>query len=148
MGNLGFLYKVGEVSLLLLVKSFHLQSLEASVFQGFCKSKFATALPSPFATPYNSFKMSDTTNLTHGTGHGTGYGNATLLANPQLCTLQTCDLSMASFFYIPTLAGNAIYAGIFGAYLLAQLYLGIKHRTWGYMVAMILGLVSSPSSSY
>lgn len=81
-------------------------------------------------------------NLTHSTGHGTGYGNATLLANPELCTLQTCDLSMSSFLYLPTVAGNVIYAIIFGALLIAQLWLGIKHRTWGYMIAMIFGLVS------
>lgn len=88
--------------------------------------------------------MSDATNLTHSTGHGTGYGNATLLTNPHLCTLQTCDLSLASFLYLPTVAGNAIYAGIFGLYVLIQLYLGIKHKTWGYMIAMILGLVYPP----
>lgn len=50
---------------------------------------------------------------------------------------------MASFLYLPTVAGNGIYAGIFGIYVALQLYLGIKHKTWGYMVAMILGLVSS-----
>ena len=79
-------------------------------------------------------------NLTHSTGHGTGYGNATLLANPELCTLQTCDLSMASFLYLPTVAGNGLYAGLFGVFIVGQLYLGIRHRTWGYMGAMILGL--------
>ncbi|CAM1503135.1 Fc.00g079110.m01.CDS01 [Cosmosporella sp. VM-42] len=80
-------------------------------------------------------------NLTHSYGNGSGYGNMTLLENPELCTLQTCDLSLASFLYIPTLPGNAIYAGIFGLLLLGQLYLGVKHKTWGYMVAMILGLL-------
>jgi hypothetical protein len=80
-------------------------------------------------------------NLTHNNGNGTGYGNATLLENPELCTLQTCDLSMASFLYIPTLAGNALYTAIFGVFLVGQLYLGIKHKIWGYMTAMILGLV-------
>jgi cell shape-determining protein MreD len=61
--------------------------------------------------------------------------------NPELCTLETCDLSMASFLYLPTLPGNAIYAAIFGIYIVAQLFLGIKHKTWGYMVAMVLGLL-------
>lgn len=81
-------------------------------------------------------------NLTHSTGHGTGEGNATLLANPYLCTLDTCDLSMASFLYLPTVAGNSIYAAIFAIYLIAQLYLGIRHKVWGYMSAMILGLLA------
>lgn len=80
-------------------------------------------------------------NLTHSTGHGTGYGNITLLNNPELCTLQTCDLSMSSFLYLPTLPGNAVYAAIFGLLLIGQIFLGIKYKTWGYMVAMIFGLV-------
>lgn len=80
-------------------------------------------------------------NLTHSNGHGTGYGNITLLMNPKLCTLETCDLSMASFLYLPTRPGNAIYAAIFAIYIVTQLFLGIKHKTWGYMVAMVLGLL-------
>jgi hypothetical protein len=80
-------------------------------------------------------------NLTYSTGHGTGYGNATLLKNPELCTLETCDLSMASFMYLPTVPGNAIYAAIFGMYIVVQLFLGMKHKTWGYMVAMVTGLI-------
>lgn len=54
---------------------------------------------------------------------------------------------MSSFLYLPTVAGNALYAGIFGVYVLLQLYLGIKHKTWGYMIAMILGLVRPPLPS-
>ncbi|KAK0107329.1 hypothetical protein ONS95_004023 [Cadophora gregata] len=80
-------------------------------------------------------------NLTHSNGHGTGYGNQTLLENPNLCTLDTCDLSLASFLYIPTLPGNVLFAAIFGIYLVAQIFLGIKHKTWGYMVAMVMGLL-------
>jgi hypothetical protein len=48
---------------------------------------------------------------------------------------------MASFSYLPSLPGNAIYAAIFVIYIVAQLCLGIKHKTWGYMVAMVTGLV-------
>ncbi|RAL58755.1 hypothetical protein DID88_009170 [Monilinia fructigena] len=81
------------------------------------------------------------TNLTHSDGDGAGYGNITLLMNPHLCTLDTCDLSLASFEYLPTVAGNTIYAVVFGILLFAQLGLGIKFKTWGYMVAMIFGLI-------
>jgi len=38
-------------------------------------------------------------------------------------------------------AGNAIYAAIFGILLVAQLGLGIKYRTWGFMVGMACGLI-------
>lgn len=48
---------------------------------------------------------------------------------------------MASFMYLPTVPGNAIYAAIFGIYIIAQLFLGFKHKTWGYMVAMVTGLI-------
>ncbi|KAI9644234.1 phospholipid-translocating ATPase rsb1 [Ciborinia camelliae] len=80
-------------------------------------------------------------NLTHSYGHGTGYGNKTLLLNPHLCTLQTCDLSMSSFDYLPTVPGNVIFAAIFGIFFIAQIGLGIKFKTWGYTVAMIFGLI-------
>jgi hypothetical protein len=42
--------------------------------------------------------------------------------------------------YVPTLAGNAIYAVAFGLLLVAQLGLGTKYKTWGFMVGMICGL--------
>jgi hypothetical protein len=48
---------------------------------------------------------------------------------------------MASFDYIPSLGGNAIFAAIFGVLIIGQLYFGVRHKIWGYMCAMILGLV-------
>jgi hypothetical protein len=83
-------------------------------------------------------------NLTHSNGDGTGYGNVTLLLDPELCTLQTCDLTLSSFRYIPTLPGNATYAGVFALLLVAQFFLGIRYKAWSYMVAMLLGLVRTP----
>jgi hypothetical protein len=83
-------------------------------------------------------------NLTYATGRGTGVGNQTLIESPWLCTLQTCDLSLASFRYLPTLPGNAIYSAIFGVLLIGQLWRGIQYKTWGYTTAMILGLVCLP----
>ncbi|KAH8687526.1 RTA1 like protein-domain-containing protein [Tricladium varicosporioides] len=80
-------------------------------------------------------------NLTHSSGHGTGYGNKTLLMMPHLCTLETCDLSLASFDYLPTVPGNGIFAGIFALFAIIQLFFGIKYKTWGYMSAMIIGLI-------
>jgi hypothetical protein len=73
--------------------------------------------------------------------NNTGYGNLTLLANPASCNLNTCDLTLAPIDYIPSLAGNAFYCAIFGLYLFINIYLGIKHKTWGYGVAMFFGLV-------
>ncbi|KAG9232288.1 putative sphingoid long-chain base transporter RSB1 [Amylocarpus encephaloides] len=43
--------------------------------------------------------------------------------------------------YIPNLPGNAVVAAIFAIFIVGQLFLGIKHKTWGYMIAAILGLL-------
>jgi hypothetical protein len=56
-----------------------------------------------------------------------------------ICTLETCTIDYAYVHYIPTLAGNAIYLAIFAVLLIAQIYLGIHHRTWGFMAGMIGG---------
>lgn len=68
-----------------------------------------------------------------------------LIKNPtipdDLCTLQTCSLLQAHFQYIPTLAGNALYLGIFGLLLAVQVFIGVKHRTWGFLGGMIGGVV-------
>lgn len=63
------------------------------------------------------------------------------LQNTVNCTLETCPLSCAQVDYLPTLAGNALYAAAFGLLLIAQLGLGIKYKTWGFMVGMICGLL-------
>jgi hypothetical protein len=67
-------------------------------------------------------------------------GNDTLRLHPYLCTLQTCDLTLSSFDYRPTVVGNGLIAVIFLIFLIAQIFFGVKHKTWGYMTAMLLGL--------
>jgi len=59
-----------------------------------------------------------------------------------LCTLKTCCLAQSSFLYRPTLGGNTFFAVLFGLLIFAQIAFGIRYRTWGYMSAMILGLLS------
>lgn len=62
---------------------------------------------------------------------------------PELyCSKGFCPLSLAQITgYVPSLAGNALYLAIFAALLLAQLFLNVKHRTWGFLTGMIGGLV-------
>ena len=64
-----------------------------------------------------------------------------LLAEPDLCTLQTCPLVLAHVQYVPSLAGNALYLSIFGLALVIQIGLGYYYRTWGYLAAMFDGIV-------
>ncbi|KAG9232377.1 RTA1 like protein-domain-containing protein [Amylocarpus encephaloides] len=80
-------------------------------------------------------------NLTHETHTGQSFGNATLLADPSLCTLSTCDLSLASFSYIPNLAGNTIFTVIFALLFVSQAYLGITRKSWGFMICLLFGLL-------
>ncbi|KAL9117753.1 MAG: hypothetical protein Q9187_005708 [Circinaria calcarea] len=60
--------------------------------------------------------------------------------NPELCTLQTCSLDQANYDYIPTLAGNSLFTAIFGILVLAQVFFGIRYRTWGFLVGMFCGI--------
>jgi hypothetical protein len=72
--------------------------------------------------------------------------NQTLLNDPTLCTPCTCPtiidgFQLASTQYYPTVAGNALFAGIFVALLLCQLIFGVRFRTWGYLIGMTGGLL-------
>ncbi|KAG4438497.1 hypothetical protein IFR05_006020 [Cadophora sp. M221] len=68
-------------------------------------------------------------------------GNITLILNNELCTLETCDLSLGQLEYLPSVWGNSVFIGIFGLLITAHLWLGIKHKTWGFMVGLLLGTV-------
>lgn len=56
------------------------------------------------------------------------------------CTLDTCPLSLANFTYVPTLAGNATYLAIFALLLPIQVFLGVRYRTWGFLLGMFGGI--------
>ncbi len=71
----------------------------------------------------------------------TAYINTTLYNEPWLCTFDTCPASWASVQYDPSLAGNAIYLGIFSLVLVIQVLLGVSFRTWSFLSAMIGGEV-------
>lgn len=67
--------------------------------------------------------------------------NATLIEDPNLCTLDTCPLDLANIDYVPSLAGNLIFIAVFGLVLIAQLGIGIRYKTWSYLIAMTGGLL-------
>lgn len=59
---------------------------------------------------------------------------------PALCTYATCSVEeYGQLRYIPSLAGNAFYVGIFALASIAQIFLGASHRTWGFMVGVLAG---------
>jgi hypothetical protein len=56
-----------------------------------------------------------------------------------ICTLDTCPITDAYVEYIPSLAGNATYLSIFAILWCAQMYQGIRYRTWGFLTGMAVG---------
>jgi hypothetical protein len=93
----------------------------------FVKGRPTLFIPTDGLTGYNQF-------------NNTGYGNLTLLEDQTLCSLTNCDFTLATFDYRASLGGNSLYAAIFGIYLIVNIYLGLRHKTWGYMAAMCIGL--------
>ncbi|KAL4974922.1 RTA1 like protein-domain-containing protein [Aspergillus desertorum] len=67
--------------------------------------------------------------------------NETLLENTELCTLETCPLSLGMVQYLPLLWCQILFMAIFGAAIIPQLGFGIRYKTWTFMVAMVLGLI-------
>ncbi|KAJ5918289.1 RTA1-domain-containing protein [Penicillium verhagenii] len=65
-------------------------------------------------------------------------GNA---SNTDNCTLATCPITDAYVYYIPSLAGNAFYLALFAVFLILQLGLGIRYKTWGFLAGLFGGLV-------
>ena len=58
------------------------------------------------------------------------------------CTYDTCSVEKyGQIRYIPSFDGNALYLALFCIFLICQLWMGIKHRTWGYLLGMFGGLV-------
>lgn len=39
------------------------------------------------------------------------------------------------------LEGSAFFLAIYAGAIIPQLYFGIRHKTWGFLVSMVLGLV-------
>jgi hypothetical protein len=54
----------------------------------------------------------------------------------------TCPVEGTLYGYTPSLAANAFFAGFFGLALLLQIYLGIRYKTWTYMIAIGLGCLA------
>lgn len=59
---------------------------------------------------------------------------------PSKCTINTCPSSFRQIQYTPNLAGNAFYLAVFCLILVAQIFFGIRHKTWGFLAGMIGGL--------
>ncbi|RSL51444.1 hypothetical protein CEP54_011403 [Fusarium duplospermum] len=60
-----------------------------------------------------------------------------------VCTLDTCSVEDWGYVrYRPTVAGNAVFLAVMAVLAIAQVYLGIRHKTRIFMITMCLGLVT------
>ncbi|KAI4750503.1 hypothetical protein E4T52_16936 [Aureobasidium sp. EXF-3400] len=57
------------------------------------------------------------------------------------CAIGVCSIDYAQLDYILTYGDNLAYCVIFSVFLLVQLGLLWKHRTWGSAVGMFCGLL-------
>lgn len=53
-----------------------------------------------------------------------------------------CPLEGTIYGYAPSLGANAFFAAFFGLALVIQLYFGIRHKTWTYMIAVGSGCLA------
>lgn len=59
--------------------------------------------------------------------------------NPCLEIGPVCTLDKTTYGYYPSLPANAFFAAAFGAFLVVQLYQGLKWKSWTYLVALGFG---------
>ena len=58
------------------------------------------------------------------------------------CTLSTCNILVDAYIqYQPSYGANGFFLALFIILLVAQVFLGIRYRTWGFLVGMFAGLV-------
>lgn len=58
------------------------------------------------------------------------------------CNLDNCPLRWSIYTYRPSLAANVFFIVAFAMLNLVHIYLGIRWRSWGFMIGMILGCTS------
>jgi hypothetical protein len=50
-----------------------------------------------------------------------------------------CPSDGSALGYAPNMAASVIFMGIFGLSLVGHIVLGLKYKTWSFLIAMILG---------
>jgi hypothetical protein len=66
--------------------------------------------------------------------------NVTCPWDTSICTIQTCSIECGQVKFLPNLAGNSLFTAIFGVLFIVQAFLGVRYRTWGFLVGMLCGL--------
>ena len=53
-----------------------------------------------------------------------------------------CPVEQTIYGYYPNLGANAFFCAFFGVCMIAQIYQGIRYKTWTFLVALGLGCLS------
>ena len=54
------------------------------------------------------------------------------------CTLDLCPVEWSVYQYRPSIPANSVFLALFGIAMFIHIYLGIRWRSWGYMVIMMI----------
>ncbi|KAL9603184.1 MAG: hypothetical protein Q9219_001387 [cf. Caloplaca sp. 3 TL-2023] len=57
------------------------------------------------------------------------------------CTLELCPAELSVYQYQPTLGGNVAFLVLFGVAMIIHIFMGLKWRTWFFVVCMFWGCV-------
>ena len=57
------------------------------------------------------------------------------------CTLQTCCREQGYVVYAPAIASNITYLVIFAVFFCIQTGLGLRYKTWGFLIGMSSGMI-------
>lgn len=66
-------------------------------------------------------------------------GNLVTFGPDSNCTLELCPVEWSVYQYRPSLPSNIVFLVLYVVAMLIHIYLGIRWRSWGFMVPMILG---------
>jgi hypothetical protein len=55
------------------------------------------------------------------------------------CTLDLCSVEWSVYKYQPSLPANVTFIALFGAAMIAHIFVGIRWKSWWFMIFMILG---------
>ena len=58
------------------------------------------------------------------------------------CDLDTCPVEWSIYTYRPSLPANAFFLAAYAVVGLVHIFLGVRWKSWGFMVGMLLGCIS------
>lgn len=59
--------------------------------------------------------------------------------NDANCTLAVCPVILSTYGYRASLPFSSVLIALYSLCIVAQIYLGFRHKTWSYMTAMLCG---------